>query len=270
MITGINIVRNCIENGYPFAESILSVYPICGEYLVNDGGSTDGTLQALEELREVYPRIRIHRIHDKPSVRWDSVSDQINQMIKQAKGDVVFLGNADELIHEEDLPKVENYASSMGVDVLRFRRRETRRNWSGITEEYYEPARLARNYADVHQDWNQYGGDEFLFSHGWVDPHRENTLPITLYHLFNMFPENRLSKLRNDAEYLAPGDGARVAAYERQRRAAIEPYATPTSIYPNLPALAKGLPYMSKYRVRECLYNVDWVERVTGLSYSTS
>jgi hypothetical protein len=82
-----------------------------------------------------------------------------------------------------------------------------------------------------------------------------------------MFPENRVAKLRNDAQYLAPGDKIRVGHYERMKDSKPE-YVTPKRIYYNLPALAKGLPYMSKYHIRECLYDKNWVEKVTGLDYT--
>lgn len=265
MITGINVVRNCTENGYPWVESILSAYPMCSEYLINDGGSTDGTLEKLRELAEVYPKIQIFTIPDIENVRWDSVSNQINYMIQQARGDIIFLGNADELIHEKDLAHVKEQALSMTRDVLRFDRREIKHDWSELGKEVYHPARIAANYANIRQDWNAYGGDEFLYDHGWPDPHRRSRLNVTLYHLYNMFSENKQNKLRNDAEHLAPGDSYRVKAYREYKK---RRFRKPKKTYGGLPALARGLPFMTAYRVRKCLYNKEWVERVTGLSYS--
>ena len=267
MITGINVVRNCIENGYPLVEAILSTYPMCEEYLVNDGGSTDGTLEVLERLSLVYPNIKILQIPDKMNIRWDSISAQINHMLRLAKGGIIFLGNADELIHEKVLPHVKKAALEMGGDVLRFERREIVHNWGAISEDYYEPARLARNHAGIHQNWNSYGGDEFLFNYGWADPERENLLPITLYHLYNLFPLNKINKLRNDAEHLAPGDEARVKLYELYRNME-QRFILPETVYPHLPALTKELPYLEKYAVRECLFDKKWVEKTTGLQYS--
>lgn len=272
MITGINIVRNCIENGYPFVEAILSAYPMCSEYLINDGGSTDGTIDVLERLQKKYPRIIIYEIPDKPNVRWDSVSDQINTLIQDAGGDTIFLGNADELIHEQDLPRVQEWCHRMREKVQRFDRREITHDWSRLSQEVYHPARVAKNVDGLFQDWNAYGGDEFLQmteeEKHWFDPERENRMNITLYHLYNMFPGNRLSKLRNDAEYLAPGDKQRVMIYERAKENKVS-YNPPTDVLPSLPALARGLPYMREYHVRECLFNVDWVEQVTRLCYSS-
>lgn len=268
MITGINVVRNCIENGYPFIESILSAYPICEEYLVNDGGSTDGTLEALKQLQWTYPKLKIYTIPDEENIRWDSVSNQINKMLRDAKGAVILLGNADELIHEDDALKVRRLALQTREDVLRFDRREITHNWTRLSNDVYHPARIARNHANIRQNWNAYGGDEFLYDHGWPDPDRRNRMGVTLYHLYNVFPLNKLNKLRNDAEYLAPGDKRRVESYEAFKGVK-QVHVTPERVYGGLPALARGLPYMGAYRVRECLYNREWVESVTGLSYSS-
>lgn len=249
-------------------ESILSTYPICSEYLVNDGGSKDGTLETMKRLKKTYPRIKIFKIPDEKNIRWDSVSNQINTMIHHAKGKIIFLGNADEVIHEEDLKKVEKLASHvLFSDVLRFDRREIKQDWSGLSVDIYHPARLAYKYNGIRQDWNAYGGDEFLYNHGWPDSDRYNRIGITLYHFYNMFPGNYVNKLRNDAEHLAPGDKTRVETYLKMGEGGRQ-YIPPKKIYSNLPALTKGLPYMAKYEVRECLFNLNWVETVTKLDYS--
>ena len=266
IVTGINIVRNCIETGYPFIESILSALPLCDYYYVNDGGSTDGTLEALIKLREVFPNIKIFQIPDRENVRWDCISDQINIMIQHAERGVLFLGNADELIHEKDIPKIKELITSMATDVLRFDRMEIKRDWSGLGEDVYHPARIARNYNNIRQDWNAYGGDEFLYDHGWPDPDRNNRMGIILYHFYNMFPENKVNKLRNDAEYLAPGDKYRVDIYEVMKD--VKPvYRRPDKVWGGFPVLARGFPYMPRYYVRECLFNKEWLSRATGLDY---
>jgi hypothetical protein len=233
---------------------------------VNDGGSTDGTLEALIKLRNVFPKIKIFQIPDETNIRWDCVSNQINIMIQHSEQGILFLGNADELIHEKDVPKIKDNIISMTTDVLRFDRMEIKKDWSGLGRDVYHPARIARNYGNVRQDWNAYGGDEFLYDHGWPDPDRHNRMNIILYHFYNMFPENKLNKLRNDAEHLAPGDVHRVGIYEAMRN--INPvYRLPDKIWGGLPAISRGLAYMPKYYVRECLYDKDWLKKVTGLNY---
>lgn len=268
MITGINPVRNCIENGYPVIESILSKYPICSEYKVNDGGSTDGTLEALLELSEVYPRITVTQIPDTENIRWDSCTKQVNHMINESHTSWIYLDNADELFHEKDLYLVQGELTTTPHRIMRYPRQEVTHNWGKLSNETYYPARAARTGMNLHMDWNPYGGDEFLYDDGWHDPERRIQSKITLYHLLNMFPDNKLAKLRHDAEYISPGDKRRVDVYNLFKESKFN-YYKPTHIYEGLPALAKGLAYMSKYEVRECLFNPEWVETVTGLCYSS-
>lgn len=251
-VTGINTIRNGIENGYPFIESILSALPLCSEYLINDGGSTDGTLEALQRLAEVQPKLKIYRIKDRPSERWDTVSDVLNYFIGISDSDWIFLGNADELLHEDDVPKIWNFMKSTKWPIIRFHRKEVVQNWSRLGDDVYHPTRIAWNAEGLYQNWNSYGGDEFLVGDRWIDPDRKLQSPFTLYHLYNVFPGNEYNKRRNDAKWLAPGDKHRVKHFENMSPSYA--YRTPTSVYHGLPKLARGLVGMEFYRVRKELF----------------
>ena len=249
-ITGINTIRNGIENGYPFVESILSVLPLVQEYLINDGGSTDGTMEVLTMLASIYPKIVVYSIPDETNVRWDSVSNVLNYFIKEAKGDWIFLGNADELLHEQDIPKIKKFIEETDWPIIRYQRKEVVKKWSRLSTETYHPARTARKVPGLYQNWNSYGGDEFLVKpKHWIDPDRRLKSPFTLYHLYNVFPGNMYNKKRNDAEWLAPGDKGRVRGFKN-----LSPnyrYKTPTAVYHDLPILARGLVGMEFYEVRD-------------------
>jgi hypothetical protein len=61
-LSGYMVVRNVVRQGYPYLEAIQSVLPWCGEFLVQDGYSTDETWEGLQLLRERYPKkIRLFR-----------------------------------------------------------------------------------------------------------------------------------------------------------------------------------------------------------------
>jgi len=152
---------------------------------------------------------------------------------------------------------------------VRYQRREISQNWSKLSEEVYHPARSARIVEGLYQNWNSYGGDEFLTPDGWIDPERTMQSPFIIYHLYSVFPANMLNKRKNDAEWLAPGDKGRVRILNtvKGRQFKMDGWAPPKNIYSDLPALAKGLPYMPLYKVRECLFNLEWLHRSTGLCY---
>jgi len=271
MITAINTIRNGIKNGYPVAESILSILPLVDEYLVNDGGSTDDTLALLQDLSYFYPKIRVFKLKDTKSERWDCVSDQLNQLIKRARGDWIFLGNMDELLHERDVRELrEIILRERYADVLRYDRKEVTHRWSRLTQETYYPARTARKLPSLYQNWNSYGGDEFLDSNGWIkDIPRVKQLKTIIYHLYDVFPKNTLNKRKNDAKWLAPGDKGRVKIYEsiKDKNFGGSRIPDPKDVYPDLPALARALPFMDEYFIRECLFDSEWLWFCTGIDY---
>ncbi|TAG88936.1 MAG: glycosyltransferase family 2 protein, partial [Bacteroidetes bacterium] len=50
-LSGFSYVRNGLEFDYPFIQSIQSVLPICDEFVIAVGDSTDGTREAIENLK---------------------------------------------------------------------------------------------------------------------------------------------------------------------------------------------------------------------------
>ncbi|RYF69682.1 MAG: glycosyltransferase family 2 protein, partial [Cytophagaceae bacterium] len=56
-ISGFSYIRNGFTYQYPFLEAIQSVLPLCDEFIIAVGDSTDGTREAIEALGD--PRIRI-------------------------------------------------------------------------------------------------------------------------------------------------------------------------------------------------------------------
>lgn len=271
-ISAVLSVRNTIETGYPFMESILSVLPVVDEYLLNDGGSTDGTAEYLNRLKEVFPdKIRLFNIKDYRSGRWNCICDQYNHMYSKAEGDWFFEGQADELIHENDIKKLPRYMSFTKAKVLRFPRSEVTPFWDSLSTAYWA-ARAARNIEGMCQLWPSHGGDEWLTvisgKYHWLryPPECKKLLNMMIWHLYVIFPESVLAKRRNDALYIASEDPMRVKAFERIReRPARRHTATDSPL--NLPALARGLVGWRDYKVREELFDKNWLKKTTGLDY---
>lgn len=59
-VSGFTIVRNARVLDYPFEESVLSALPLCDEFVINCGDSTDDTLEVCQTLQKRHPeKIRI-------------------------------------------------------------------------------------------------------------------------------------------------------------------------------------------------------------------
>lgn len=271
-ISSVITFRNCIRTGYPFMEAILSMLPIVDEYLINDGGSDDGTKEYIKRLADIFPdRINLYNMKDYKSDKWNCVSEQYNVMISDAIGDWIFQGDADEVVHENDLESLEYILqnASQKTDVLQHPRREIKA-WKTLSSgRPYYPCRTARNIPHLHQRWAGYGGDEFLDDKGWITEPRRKKTNVMIWHFYVIFPGNVMEKRKNDATFIAPGDKYRVEIYEKYKDRKIQPQYDRNikDLIPNLPALTKGMVGWGKYKVREELFDIEWLKKTTGLNY---
>ena len=107
-ICGFTFVRNAVKFDYPVIESISSVLPIVDEFIVSVGDCDDGTLQLIESIPS--PKIRIvHSVWDD-SIREGGkvLAAETNKVFAQIKPeyDWAFYIQADEVVHEKDLPNI--------------------------------------------------------------------------------------------------------------------------------------------------------------------
>lgn len=109
-ISGFTIVRNAQKLDYPFRESVLSVLPLCNEFIINCGESTDGTREICESLKKEFPnKIKIIETvwSEANQAGGFQLKSQTDRALSECKGEWCFYIQADELIHEEDLNKIE-------------------------------------------------------------------------------------------------------------------------------------------------------------------
>lgn len=102
-ISGFSFVRNGFKYDVPFLESIQSILPICDEFVVAVGDSTDSTRGAIVSLNS--PKIKIiDTIWDDSNNQYGKIfAQQSNYALKHTKGEWAFHLQADEVIHENDL-----------------------------------------------------------------------------------------------------------------------------------------------------------------------
>lgn len=109
-ISGFTFIRNGVELGYPFIESIKSLLPIVEEFVIVVGKSSDNTLELIKALNE--PKIRIIETiwNEKMSKKGFVYAQQ--KMIAQYSCvcDWAFYLEGDEVLHEDDLLKIKETA----------------------------------------------------------------------------------------------------------------------------------------------------------------
>lgn len=103
-------VKNAQMLGYPFCESIASALPLADEFIVNVGTCEDDTLSILQAWAEREPKLKIIQSVwcDKMQAKGFVYGQQ--KMIAQynCTGDWAFYLEADEVLHEADLPRLRD------------------------------------------------------------------------------------------------------------------------------------------------------------------
>lgn len=117
-------LRNANMLGYPFIESIKSALPLCDEFIVNVGDSEDDTLEMVKNINS--PKIRIiqSQWNEKMTTKGYVYGQQKSIAHYNCTGDWALYLEADEVIHEEDIPKIkqvmQRYLDNDKVEALAF------------------------------------------------------------------------------------------------------------------------------------------------------
>ena len=163
-ISGFTFLRNAVDLGYPFIESIRSLLPLVDEFVIALGLGSDRTLERVRALRE--PKIRIIETvwNERMAERGFVYAQQ--KMIAQyaCLGDWAFYLEGDEVLHEDDLTAIRESidrqhcnpaVEALVFDYLHFYGSP---NWLAVSPAWYRrECRLIRNtirsYAPDGQYW---------------------------------------------------------------------------------------------------------------------
>lgn len=116
-ISGYTTTKNVIESDYPWEASIDSLLGFCDEVVVVDGGSTDGTWEALQELSklQVDGRLKVHQVkrdwNEKRFALFDGQQKAVSRSL--CNGDWCWQQDIDEVVHEDDYQKIKNLVRQM-------------------------------------------------------------------------------------------------------------------------------------------------------------
>ncbi len=127
-VSGFTFLRNAERFGYPFAASVRSLLPLVDEMVVALGPSDDGTEAALRGIGDCKIRI-LHTLWNEGiqsdySVKCFVYGQQKSIALFNCTGDWAFYLEGDEVLHEQDLPKVrqamEKHLDNRAVEALAF------------------------------------------------------------------------------------------------------------------------------------------------------
>lgn len=203
-ISGFSFVRNGDSLYYPVAEAVRSILPLVDEFVVavGSGDPGDKTREAIESIGDRKIRI-IDTVWEERFCNRGVINAIQTDVAKEAcSGDWLFYLQADEVVHEKDLPKIRNRCDSLlhrhEVEGLLFRYRHFWGDYDHYHDShrwYPREIRIIRNRPDIHsfesaqsfRSFDPYihprqsGGtrklrvaevDAEIFHYGWVRPPR--------------------------------------------------------------------------------------------------
>ncbi len=158
-ISGFSMARNASKLYYPVKQSIESILPICDEFVIaiGKGDSGDRTRKEVESINS--PKVKII------DTEWDlekypygmEHAHQTDIAREACSGDWLFYLQADEVVHEDDLPlikkKCEKYVNDAEVEGMLFNYYHFFGDYNHYHKAhgwYKKEIRIIRNRPDIH------------------------------------------------------------------------------------------------------------------------
>jgi len=190
-VSGFTIIRNGVLYAYPFREAILSVLPLCDEFIVNVGKSDDNTLEMVKSIGD--KRIKIFESEWDMSIREGGkvLSIETNKALERCTGDWRFYIQSDEVLHEKYIPevktKMKQYLNDDEVEGLRFKYKHFYGSYDYYQDNYrkwyVKEVRVIKNNPDIvsmgdamnfaHRNYQNLKAVDIkaeIFHYGWVRP----------------------------------------------------------------------------------------------------
>jgi len=196
-ISAFTFLKNAHQLQFPFVESIRSALPLVDEFIIALGPCTDDTEAMIRAIDD--PKIRIlhtswnENLDGSWKVKGFIYGQQKTIALFNCTGDWALYLEGDEILHEEDLPRIrasmERHLDDRGVEALYFRYRHFYGNQNTVASSpawYRREVRVVRNNIPI---WGPKGlffsvvtdykhmrypraasADATIYHYGWVRP----------------------------------------------------------------------------------------------------
>lgn len=243
-VAGFTFIRNAVQNDYPIVEAITSILPICDEFVVAVGNSSDGTLELIQSISSDKIRI-IETVWDESAREGGRAfaleTDKAYQAIS-SDTDWAFYIQGDECVHENDLPIIkaamQMHANDSAVEGLLFHYKHFYGSYDYIADSrrwYRREIRVVKFDKKVHsykdaQGFRKAGKkihakliDASIYHYGWVKPPQGLNKKVRNFHQYyhddtwldKHMPENFIFDLEN-AERLTRFEGTHPAVSQNR------------------------------------------------------
>jgi glycosyltransferase involved in cell wall biosynthesis len=130
-LSGCVFIKDCFKGAFCLFESMYQLLPLCDEFIIMDLGSTDGTLEVLEEIAN--SNSKIHLIEEQEFPYYDAgvFASLANELIDRCNYPNVLYYQADEIWHE-NLVELTHQALREGKRDLSFWRVQLKYNFQYI------------------------------------------------------------------------------------------------------------------------------------------
>jgi len=122
-VSGFTVVRNGLSFDYPFLESLRSFLPLVDQLVINVGSSEDGTISAVKKFTEEEGQGKVEIFEslwplDDPVKKREGIilSEQTNLALDRCTGDWCVYLQADEVLHESDIPTIKKEMEESWTD----------------------------------------------------------------------------------------------------------------------------------------------------------
>ncbi|HRS53558.1 MAG TPA: hypothetical protein P5250_02490 [Bacteroidales bacterium] len=190
-VSGFSFIRNAIKYDYPIKEAILSILPICDEFVIAVGKSEDETYNLIKSIDSVKLKIIETVWNDNLRQGGKVLAEETNKALKaiSSDSDWAFYIQGDEVVHEKYLPVIQQAMMQWKDDakveglLLNYLHFYGSYDYVGDSRRWYrKEIRIIKPHPDIHSYKDAQGFrkrnklikvkqiDAYIYHYGWVKP----------------------------------------------------------------------------------------------------